>query len=267
MPFSQLLAQPFYNMLIEPLDEIEEQINKNSYQEALENVINMTIKLDETGWQPFPIYQSLLTKLQVKVYVKILFRILVDLKQNINIEKNKNNSLDYISSLKAFSHILNMLDVAFNDTNQTKYKIIYNMGKALGFFNEKPTQTYDCSFNLQYTNKNDQLTTGVPATKTYFDLVNCINNVTDLQLRNLSRVIFSTMDEVEKHDNIAELAKGEEKNYLILGHIERMINLSNLYKEQFRILREELNKPQNEDGEGFEDVYDLLHSLHEKKFF
>lgn len=240
---NKLYSQVFYNMLISPLQEIKAQINQDIYDGLILQVMSIETKLEVNDWHPFPAYQSLLNKLQIKQKVSQLFGPLINLQAGINVENNKTSILRTLAILESLAHVLNILDVAYTDPKKTAAKVIYNTGKKLGIFGATPSQTYDCNLNLRFSERSNVQTQEIPATSFYDEFITIFNNFSDERLRDICQRLFATMEKVENNDSTAAALKADEQNLFTLGYIERFITLSNAYKELFKAEYEKLNQP------------------------
>lgn len=78
---------------------------------------------------------------------------------------------------------------------------------------------------------------------------------------------LTLMNSVENDGEVAKQLKSGEENLFKLGAIERIITLSNIYKEEFRNLSEQLNQPEDESEENSsEELCNLINNFITTKF-
>jgi len=139
--------------------------------------------------------------------------------------------LENISKLLQCSHLLNMLDIACNDHEDEKHKILHNTAIQLGIFQKPLTQTYDCNNNLQFINKNDaQKSIGTAAN---LQLIQSLNGFNDERLQEFCVTLFETMNTVQEGSDAEKSLKSEVVNLFTLADINKIIKISNEYKEKF----------------------------------
>ena len=228
------LYSNFYNKLISPLDKINEQIIAGDYQSAIIETIKMRNKIENQAWSPFPAYQSLLTKLQIDNHMEILSLSLQLLDKG---QDYKTDALKKIATLKSLSHVFNMVDITYHDSERNN-DIIFNYAVRNGLVRSRTiTGDFDCKNNMRFFTDNEARPKEIPVNPDYIKLVELFNTLArSSRLETFCQNLFSTMDKIEKEDSIVAALKSDEENFYVLGNIEWAITISNSYKELFQPL-------------------------------
>ncbi|QLH43393.1 MAG: hypothetical protein HWD59_12205 [Coxiellaceae bacterium] len=103
-----------------------------------------------------------------------------------------------LTSLKSFAHLLNMLEMAFNDPEKSKLTLFYNISIERGFFNKMKTQNHECENNLQFSNEKDPNNTENNSEKTYAEIITSLYSLKNERLCHVCKNLFLTMDTIEK---------------------------------------------------------------------
>jgi len=246
---NELYSYAFYNVMINPLAEIEESYQAGDYQSVLSGLRTLYRQLQESNWTPFPHYQSIKSRLKILEKVSVL-GLMVD-----GLDKSTDNDVkvtyqalipQIFPVLKAYAHLFSFLSVTHKDPAAVKASIIQNAMKQLrpDLFNA-PVQAYGCDGRKQFINR-EQYEARLAAQDSlsrpeYLEIMQLFNQFKDEKLETFCQTLFQTMSEIDRSDMTPISSNA---NLFTVGAIHTVVDESNKYKNKFNQLIEELKNPQ-----------------------
>lgn len=241
-----LLSQPFYNVLLSRLLELSTQLSNSQFRYMSMTLYVLNIKLDCDDWAPFPDYQTLLAKLNIKQDVMQLRQLALSHYHGEQTDTTATKAL--ITKLTAHAHLLNFIETNYEDETalaRTKLNLLTNAGTTLGLVFKEMQIANDCHGRKQVnTVPITANNTTTPTPIAYTEIMTLLNSFRDERLQAFTQTLFNDLQEIKKSESHEDAEdsprmqalKGCESNLFTLGEIEHLITLSNTYKAEFQAL-------------------------------
>lgn len=224
-----LMAQVFYNMLIEPLTEVQQglQSQRTNNQEIIMRLLAIKQKLEVNDWHPFPHYHPL--KKELKLEEKVDGILIAFVRNSAPIKSE-------IESLMSLAHLLSFIDMLAKPDHLREGSL--NPSELFKFFSgyKEFLSIPNCRGQMSYSVNEKIEAENFPLSERYSRVIKIVNLL--LEKGNLEAICADLFKNPECDTEISESAQKEirslfQDNLFDQATANEFIKEARSYKKEF----------------------------------